>query len=324
MDKIIFKKISGETLSRDEQNALEQWLVADSKNRKTYFQLKMAYQSKNKDDFIQTKKELWKELSHSMSSKSQKSYRKVVLRWAASILLMGAIGSLIYYYPMRQGNQTTQESIINLTERSTIRGQKRTITLPDGTRVKLNSGSKLISPDLFETERRVKIEGEAFFEVTKSTIPFIVEAGGIEVRVLGTSFNVNTYITNKISVAVATGKVNVSANTMDLAIQKDLLPGQQVTYEYGEPVLEVSNYDVQAVLGWKDNILVFKESKFNDVIKDLNNWYGVTFIIDDEIDFDETFNGTYINPVLPEVMESLAHLYSFKYEINDKQVNIRK
>ncbi|XOV91584.1 MAG: FecR family protein [Bacteroidota bacterium] len=324
MDKIIFKKLSGESLSREEIDTLEQWLVADSKNRKTYFQLRMAYQTRDKSEITESKNELWKELSQSMSAKDQTSNKKVLLRWAASIILMVAIGSMIYYYSGTQDNQLTQETIINLTERSTNRGQKRSITLPDGTKVKLNSKSKLICPDLFETERRVKIEGEAFFEVTKSTMPFIVEAGDIEVRVLGTSFNVNTYPTNKISVAVATGKVNVAANTKDLAIQKDLLPGQQVTYKYGEPMLEVSDYDVQAVLGWKDNLLVFKESNFVDVIKDLNNWYGVTFIIDDEIDFDKTFNGAYINPALPEVMESLAHLYSFKYEINDEQVNIRQ
>ena len=97
-----------------------------------------------------------------------------------------------------------------------------------------------------------------------------------------------------------------------------------VLYKEGKPLLELSNYDSEEILGWKDNLLVFKEDTFSDVLKDLNDWYGVTFIVDEQINFDETYNGTFINPTLEVVMESLAHLYSFKFQIHEKQVNISK
>ncbi|MAX23875.1 MAG: hypothetical protein CMJ19_05155 [Phycisphaeraceae bacterium] len=322
MDKLIFKKISGQPLSKEEKQIFFDWLEADKKNRRAYMQLKLSFLQKNKQEVANTKEVVWKEIERS-AKKNNLQEKWPYLRWAASIFLILTLGWAIFYN-IDYLIPDKEIAAINFVEKVSPQGQKLTVSLPDGSKVKLNSGSRLRSPEVFQSERRVYIEGEAFFEVTKSEMPFIVEAGDVEVSVLGTSFNVNTSSTNEISVAVATGKVLVSAKTSDFQIHRDLVPGEMVLYKEGKPLLELSNYDSEEILGWKDNLLVFKEDTFSDVLKDLNDWYGVTFIVDEQINFDETYNGTFINPTLEVVMESLAHLYSFKFQIHEKQVNISK
>lgn len=321
MDKLIFKKLSGEALSDRENKILSEWIDSDLNNKKTYFQLKMAFLKSDPVKINELKEAMWKDLERNTGHK--KAHQKFYfLKWAASILLIISLGASIYLFNEHQNTEISEDIKINYIEKVTPKGQKLTVTLSDGSRVKLNARSRLISPDRFMEERWVQVEGEAFFEITKSSKPFIVKVGDLEVRVLGTSFNINAYASDQVSIAVATGKVSVSTKANDFIIKRDLIPGEQAVYKVGEPILEVSEYKKDEVFGWKDNLLVFKDNTFPEVTKDLNNWYNVTFILDDKISFEETFNGTFVNPSLTEVMESLAHLYSFNYKIDGKQVSI--
>ncbi len=319
MDKLIYKKLSGESLTRREHETLTDWINASPENKKVFFQLRIAFMNNNPNKIGKMKDKLWEDLN---PVQHQGTTRFLFLKWAASILVVLFLGVSVYLMTDKKYTQTNTSNEVKYFEKVCVKGQKLTITLPDGSKVKLNAGSKLSSPEKYVDERVVEITGEAFFEVTKSELPFIVKVGDVNVKVLGTSFNVDAYTSNQVIVAVASGKVSVTANTSDFKIDKDLVPGEQALYRAGEPMLEVSRFDTDEVLGWKDNLLVFKNSSFAEVTRDLNNWYDVTFIIDDQISLNEKFNGGFVNPTLEEVMESLAHLYSFKYEIDGKQISI--
>ena len=88
-------------------------------------------------------------------------------------------------------------------------GQRAHIVLPDGSKVWVNAGSTLTYPSIFGEERRVKLNGEAFFEVAKGTLPFIVSTGKVDIKALGTQFNVFNYPSEELTVALLEGSVRV-------------------------------------------------------------------------------------------------------------------
>jgi len=150
------------------------------------------------------------------------------------------------------------------------------ITLPDGTKVWLNAGSSLKYPMSFaKNERRVRLEGEAFFEVTKdSARPFKVRSKGQEIEVLGTAFNVNAYPDNTtIKTTLVKGKVKLSNNNRySEAIY--LLPGQQST-NTNNGKIQLANVDTAPFTAWKEGLFYFDETPLSDALQQIGRWYNV-------------------------------------------------
>lgn len=155
-----------------------------------------------------------------------------------------------------------------------------TFTLPDGTMVSLNSNTKLRYPKKFgRSTREVTIEGEAFFEVKPNkNKPFIIHAGNAQIKVLGTSFNVNAYPESKlVEVTVETGRVQV-LNKTDKSIQTNeliLTPGDKGTLIYEDNSLRKSTNQNSNFIAWKTHNLIFKATSLDEVIQELAKVYKV-------------------------------------------------
>ncbi|APU96439.1 FecR domain-containing protein [Sphingobacterium siyangense] len=150
------------------------------------------------------------------------------------------------------------------------------ITLPDGTKVWLNAGSSLKYPMSFaKNERRVSLEGEAFFEVTKdSARPFKVLSKGQEIEVLGTAFNVNAYPDNTvIKTTLVNGKVKLS-NHKRYSEAIYLLPGQQSTNSNNGKI-QLANVDTAPFTAWKEGLFYFDETPLSDALQQIGRWYNV-------------------------------------------------
>ncbi|WP_333626293.1 FecR domain-containing protein [Sphingobacterium siyangense] len=150
------------------------------------------------------------------------------------------------------------------------------ITLPDGTKVWLNAGSSLKYPMSFaKNERRVRLEGEAFFEVTKdSARPFKVLSKGQEIEVLGTAFNVNAYPDNTaIKTTLVNGKVKLS-NDKRYSEAIYLLPGQQST-NTNNGKIQLANVDTAPFTAWKEGLFYFDETPLSDALQQIGRWYNV-------------------------------------------------
>lgn len=150
------------------------------------------------------------------------------------------------------------------------RGGEYKIVLADGSQVWINSQSVLEFPACFVgKERRVRLQGEAYFEVSKNVEkPFIVDMGNKEIRVLGTSFNVNDY-DGKFVTTLVSGKVQVFVNDKDYVLTSSM----QVRVE-GDDVF-VEEVDVREFTAWKDGLFVFKKQKLREVMDILSRWYDV-------------------------------------------------
>jgi ferric-dicitrate binding protein FerR (iron transport regulator) len=197
-------------------------------------------------------------------------------KYAAILIVAILLGSVGYYIGYK--NQ------IPLVFNQIVSAENQVLNeyiLPDGSIVALNSDSKLEFPKQFASDvREVTITGEAFFDVEPNPEkPFVINARGTQIRVLGTSFNVRAYPnTETVEVVVKTGKVQViQKNNEELTEKQEviLIPGEKGTLFYESKILEKSeNMDVN-FLAWKTNDIIFIETPLSEVIKCLEKVYHI-------------------------------------------------
>lgn len=163
------------------------------------------------------------------------------------------------------------------------KGERIQIMFQDGTKVYINSDSKLRYPKKFALNtREVFLEGEAYFVVAKNkNRPFIVNLSGPAIHVLGTSFNVQDYPENKdIVVCLDEGNINL---TLPTEKKYPVQPGERLVYDKENKQCIISKMnDMQRLSMWKQNVIVFKDTPLPEVIKVLNRWYDVDFKVEDE------------------------------------------
>lgn len=160
------------------------------------------------------------------------------------------------------------------------RGGEYQIVLADGTRVWLNSATKLIFPQNFTgKERRVMLSGEAFFDVARDeNKPFIVETSRMDVKVLGTRFNVNAYTDNEVvSTTLVDGSVEVASGTQKPIT---LVPGEQAYGEAGE--LEKREVNIRLYTSWIDGRFMFNNVELEEIAKQISRWYDVEIFFTNE------------------------------------------
>lgn len=169
-------------------------------------------------------------------------------------------------------------------------GGEYNIILPDGTKVFMNSGSELIFPNCFsDNERRVTLNGEAYFDVTRDTIrPFIVQANDLFIHVLGTAFNVNAYSSMKSqAVTLESGFVKVACNDREFLLD----PGQQIKYDSDSRLAEVREVNTELYTSWKNGFYFFQEITLEEIMNTLKHWYGITVIFEDDWSRNREFSG---------------------------------
>lgn len=154
------------------------------------------------------------------------------------------------------------------------RGGGYSLVLADGSRVFLNAASQLKFPVVFaENERRVYLEGEAYFDVVQDKgKSFIVEAGGVEIQVLGTEFDVRAYSEEEeVLTTLVEGKVRIAVDETNVA----LLPSEQAVWIPSKEKMEVKQVDVERFIGWKNGRWVFDKSPICIIMKELSRWYDL-------------------------------------------------
>ncbi|MCH7408732.1 DUF4974 domain-containing protein [Belliella sp. DSM 111904] len=174
-------------------------------------------------------------------------------------------------------------------------GKRSQVSLPDGSKVYLNSGSKMVYPTAFASNRHIYLEGEAYFEVFKDEAnPFTVKTKDLNYRVLGTSFNVNAYDNNDFSMAVlVTGSIEVKPERASFfkSDKKILKPNQQLNWSKDEKTFEVNEVNVEPYVSWKDGYLIFEEQSIKEISKRLEKLYNVEILIKSKLLEKETFTG---------------------------------
>ena len=238
-------------------------------------------------------------------------------RVAASVIIV--LGLAWVAYNLRTETSVEEQQLVEIYEtKSTKKGEKLTVMLPDGTLVKLNAESSIKYPATFGSQREVMLTGEAFFEVARDTAkPFTVATKHLLTTALGTSFNINAY-GNQEEVILVTGKVRINDNVSSQS--EILLPGEMVAFESGA-IKKTTNASLESIR-WKEGILIFKETPLQRGIAELERWYGVTVELKNLRNTDVFLTGYFDNQNLKNVLESLSYTARFDYHIEGKKVLI--
>lgn len=170
---------------------------------------------------------------------------------------------------------TSSEKSIPVTYTLSIpKGETFRLVLSDGSEVYLNANSRLIYPKVFKkAERVVTLEGEGYFKIAhNSDKPFIVRCGALQVRVLGTEFNVYGYNSSSPVVTLVNGKValdDTDGNHLD-----DMLPGQNATLDTDGKIRK-ENVDIESFLYWKEGYFYFDDVTLSDMMREIGEWYNI-------------------------------------------------
>jgi len=226
---------------------------------------------------------------------------------------------LIASYFLFTGSNATEQNThtAKSVARTTTRGQKMDVFLPDGTQVRLNSNSHISYPEKFSDDtREVTLDGEAYFKVTHdATKPFIVHTGNTSTTVLGTSFNVHSD-QKAVTVTLVEGKVDVSTATGVATLS----PNQQAIIKSGSENINTQPVDVANYTAWTTNSLIFDNIPLSEVFATMENWYNVDIEVNSKALNDCIITARYENESLENVMNSLRFMLKVQYQINDHVV----
>lgn len=251
----------------------------------------------------------------------------------AAILLPAIFLSIMYFNA--SGNQHVKTYTTTL-------GERKNIQLPDGSLVNLNAGSEItISKDFGVTNRNVFLKGEAYFDVKHDKAnPFIVHTEVMDVKALGTAFDVKAYQNEKVTAAtLIRGLVAVTLKEKDNQVLL-LEPNQKIEWQHQTPALMRGpvNKAAETVvapadekpknikltrqgdikeIAWKDNKLVFEDDSLEDIAKMLSRWYGIRVELQDSEISNYHFTGAFEREDIQTVLSVLSETRPFQFSVNN-------
>ena len=274
-ETLITRYLSGET-TKNEVSELLLWLQGDSANLNVFMEMRKIWflQYAHIVEQVVDLDEEWKAMYASLDTAELPVTRKLengLRRYfigAAAIVLLLVVPTLIYFLVFMQ---PTQNNLF-------AEGRILESTLPDGTQVTLNTGSVLYYPSYFKgKERIVSLEGEAFFDVTHiEEKAFVINANEMQIRVLGTSFYVNTQTDeNTMVVTLISGSVELNYNNKEILLE----PGEKaVVLRQSDEILVQENMDLN-LLAWKTKTLRFNDTPLFEIINVLKKVYNKDIIV---------------------------------------------
>lgn len=319
--ELVVRSFSG-GLNSDEAERLQKWINEDISNHAEYndYQeiwkrsgsLKMASQIDVSGSLSKTKKLIdihnWK--------------RRLipVLVQIAAIFILAFLLSVVYYNFFVSKSVVKPESLVFQQVRAAF-GTQTQLELPDGTIVFLNSGSTLRFPYSFNgmETRNVELVGEGYFSVKKnSEQPFVVTTNKFQVRVLGTTFNVNAYPNNPTNtIALVEGSIQLSRRgEIEIADSLKMKENQVCVYNQSNGNFNIRDEKHLApYLAWTEGKIVFFNDNVITVIEKLENWYNVEIEIGDKRIEKYRFTGTFINEPLEQVLNFLSLTSRMQYKM---------
>lgn len=243
----------------------------------------------------------------------------------AAILFIPLLLSFLAYFYFQDERPSESTSYAEI---QCPMGVRTKFHLPDGSTGFLNSGSRLKYSVQFFNERKVELSGEAFFDVVHNEkIPFHVNTRNLDIKVLGTTFNVIANEDEQTEeIVLQTGKVNISnknGNQLTHLAPNELLTLNTETQTFTKKEVVASQYST-----WTEGKLVFRNENMQQVARRLSRWYNADVLVEDRILEDYTFHATFSDEPLDEVLKllSLTTPISFKEEkrVSDKEGAFQK
>lgn len=311
-----------------EKEEAERWRKEKPEHEQVFSQLQEQWECIHRDrlaDVIPDKSAVWKNIQreiHHQAKQIPLYTRSLLIRIAGIAAVFALIVGFSLSFLFKEGGSWVASRFENVVMAPS--GQKSQLILPDGTQVWLNSGSRLSYNYEFNTrDRVVNLEGEAFFDVKKNQqYPFVVKTGTVDVKVLGTSFNVQAYTDEEdVRIALIHGKVSLLS-----AVSQNLLtylsPGQAATVSKNNLSCQVAPCDAEIESSWHQNLLKFDGASAGEVWKKLERWYGVRITLL-SANPSNLYWFTVKTESLTELLEMINKITPIEYKLHGEEVTIR-
>lgn len=303
-------------LGRNEQQEL---IHSTEESKKMLWKQWEAYGDMQEQAPPPRKEKMWNAVQQRLA-KEQATAKQVYLNrtrggwraWAAviAVLIAFSAANLVYWHYQ-------QEHTVAQVHQRTGKNQRLSLNLPDGTKVTLNSTSKIVYPKKFTKDsREVKLKGEAFFRVTDNRKrPFLVHTDDFDVEVTGTAFTVTNY-ENKASArtVLIEGNVKVKKHRKEQETKVIALePNASVTYLKKHDKFTKNKVNADRLTSWRNGMLIFDNAPLVQVADQLENWYGVQIHIDEALKGKNRYTMRINKESLRETMRLLRMTTAMQY-----------
>ncbi|MDL2255756.1 FecR domain-containing protein [Parabacteroides sp. OttesenSCG-928-K15] len=326
MNNIIIRYLQ-QTASEAEKQQLLAWLEVSEENRKTFSEMRDVWLASGKTPFIASKEEGYERfnnrvdrLEHARRSKQRALFARV----AAAVALFLICTSGAYYMGTRKYAQDIKIAEVAMNHFAMGKDSKGSITLPDGTVAWLHAESKLSYPQIFSgKERRVKLEGEGYFIVSQDIKrPFYVETGGMEVKVLGTRFDVKGYEKQTtVETTLLSGKVEVYLPTVGQRLT--LKPNQKIQLDRENMSYKVSDVDALNYILWINDKITFTDERLSDILFKMERWYNIEIGCAKGVDLNQRLSFTIRRELKEEIFKAMEFIAPIQCAIEGDKVIVR-
>lgn len=300
--KLLHKYIAGDA-NQQEKETVVRWMEADKKNMEEFLSARKLY------DFT-----IWQNNQVKEVYTSSNKLRKICKELAKiAAIFIAAIFLVTYLYPTNESPVPEKSFMQKIYVPA---GQRAELILSDGTKVWLNAKTTFTFPDRFDSnQRNVKLEGEAYFDVTHNeNAPFVIQTDKYNVKVLGTEFNVRAYSEEEIvpfETALISGSVEIES--MEQSTKMLLQPKEKVYANNGhlqvEPIIEFNQYL------WKEGLICFDDNNLAQIFKKLDFYYNIPIKVINEKILDKRYTGKFrSSDGIEHILKTLQLKTKFSYE----------
>jgi transmembrane sensor len=320
-EELIIKYLEN-TFSDEEELLLIEWLKESEENRNIFLTCKKIYNLRNIKHYSNPAH--LENALHNFDLRTQSLMKQqhagLILRYTryAAILFLILALPVLFWFIVRE--KPVQYATVTMDSYEPV----KTVILPDGTKVWVNNESTLTYPLKFnKAERPVTLAGEAYFEVrTDSLHPFIVKTNDIQVRVYGTSFDVNTNTSDNTAITtLVSGRVSIrDAGGNNVAM---LTPGQLASFNYQTRKVDLHQVNTDVYTLWRKGLIVFDKASLNDITAKIEQFYNVNITVNAKNPLQNKINFVfYKSQPLDTVMEMLKFVVPINFKKYNDQVYI--
>ncbi|MFT4071277.1 MAG: DUF4974 domain-containing protein [Dysgonamonadaceae bacterium] len=287
---------------------LEDQIVSSSGDMDMDLKMKVLYNIRT-----QTKNYSTLDLSNSDGRDFRFYLRRIVNVAAILLPVVLILGAYLYLKPHN----------IELFEVVADMGEKASLTLPEGSKISVNSGSKLIYySDYNQKERLVRLDGEAFFDVRHNPEkPFIVQCKEIKIKVLGTRFGIKAYPDEEnISIVLNSGKIQLITPKDNI----EMKPNDRILYNRITQQVLQQKVNAEDYTDWRQNRLRFDGEPVEFIMKTISRMHNIDIVFDNEDLKKQRFTGTVDNTNIESVLNAIKLTSSINYRIEDSTVHLYK
>lgn len=335
--ELLLRYIKGEATNKEEREILE-WIGKSLENERYFVTLNNLWISQNISDKKASKEELEAIVKLTTGKKVFGGrFRKYVPYAAAAVILLSAGLNFLLFSgtvsPVKKGDEPVRMAWLPTEYKHEIyteKGVKARVILPDGSKVWLNSDSRMVYPDRFETDiREIEFSGEAYFDVVRDSLrPLVINTNkDFKVEVLGTKFNLKSYDNDsEARTTLYSGSVKIVSKVPGGKLKNDkevvtkLKPLESCIIRDKQNPIHIKPENPEKQTAWKDGRIIFESTPMAETIKILERWHGVEFEVKDKSVYTFDITARFKSESIVQIMEMIKYCALIDYSIDSNKV----